>query len=44
MAASQIETDISGRLLELAGALYDEPGFTDVVASLKSDERMTTPL
>ena len=41
MAASQTETDISGRLLELAGGLYDEPGFAEVVASLKSGHGAT---
>src|SRR5258708_35906210 len=41
MTASQTETEISGRLLELAGALYDEPGFAEVVASLKSGHGAT---
>jgi transcription-repair coupling factor (superfamily II helicase) len=41
MAASQIETDVAGRLLELAEALDDEPGFAEVVASLKAGHGAT---
>src|SRR6266566_915605 len=41
MIASQIETDVAGRLLELAAALDDEPGFAEVVASLKSGHGAT---
>src|SRR5690242_7733617 len=41
MILSQAETDISGRLRELAGALHDEPGFAEVVASLKAGHGAT---
>ena len=41
MTASQVETDVAGRLLELAEALNDEPGFAEVVASLKAGHGAT---
>jgi transcription-repair coupling factor (superfamily II helicase) len=41
MILSQAETDIAGQLLELAGALHDEPGFAEVVASLKAGHGAT---
>ncbi|HEV2970119.1 MAG TPA: transcription-repair coupling factor [Pirellulales bacterium] len=41
MAASPTENDVAGRLLELADALHDEPGFAEVVASLKAGHGAT---
>ncbi|HKD36568.1 MAG TPA: transcription-repair coupling factor, partial [Pirellulales bacterium] len=41
MILSHAETNISGRLLELTGALDDEPGFAEVVASLKAGHGAT---